>query len=219
MGDLYNELRPIVDEAAERVEGRHVSGDDVMRAAAAAAARGAVAGSGSRRNDNGSISSGSARRVGSGEGAGGGCASRRNGWAAQHHLSSAELEELSLLRAAEGLEDGGGTGGSDQEDLSADEGTVPDLGDISVAEDGSILTPGSGNGSGSGGGDAAEVAGEGGGGGDRAAAPLPMGPLRVALMGAPNAGKSTMLNSLLGWERSLTGECARGAWLQGFLGP
>lgn len=32
------------------------------------------------------------------------------------------------------------------------------------------------------------------------------GPLRLAILGLPNAGKSTLMNSLLGFERSLTGE-------------
>lgn len=34
---------------------------------------------------------------------------------------------------------------------------------------------------------------------------LPAGPLRLAIMGQPNAGKSTLMNRLLGWQRSLTG--------------
>jgi predicted GTPase len=33
------------------------------------------------------------------------------------------------------------------------------------------------------------------------------GPLRLAILGLPNVGKSTLMNSLLGYERSLTGDC------------
>uniref|UniRef100_A0A383WHR0 GTPase Der n=1 Tax=Tetradesmus obliquus TaxID=3088 RepID=A0A383WHR0_TETOB len=38
-----------------------------------------------------------------------------------------------------------------------------------------------------------------------AAAAAAAGPLRMAILGLPNAGKSTLMNTLLGYERSLTG--------------
>ena len=34
-----------------------------------------------------------------------------------------------------------------------------------------------------------------------------LGPLRLAILGLPNVGKSTLMNVLLGYERSLTGVC------------
>ncbi|KAF8067139.1 der [Scenedesmus sp. PABB004] len=37
------------------------------------------------------------------------------------------------------------------------------------------------------------------------AAAAALGPLRLAILGLPNAGKSTLMNALLGYERSLTG--------------
>jgi hypothetical protein len=192
MVDLYTELRPVIDAAAEAAAARGGGGGDAAIAAAAAARARARGGGAAARP---------AAAAAAADKEAADAVDRGGGWAARHHLSSAELQELSLLRAAAGgggggEEDGEGDGGGD---LSEGEGPLPDLGDISVADDGSIAAAGGGGGGG--GGEEEE-----GGGGE----PLPAGPLRVALMGAPNAGKSTMLNALLGWERALTGEAAGG---------
>jgi len=121
---------------------------------------------------------------GKGSSGGGGGGSSGGGWAPHHHLSSSELAELTALREHEGAALSDLEGDESSEDDKSD----LDLEEISVAEDGSIL------------GDARRQ----GSWGERGEQ-LPGGPLRVALMGAPNSGKSTLLNSLLGWERALTG--------------
>lgn len=130
----------------------------------------------------------------------------KQSWGARHHLASDELRELAALQ------DTAGGGGGPDHDFEADEGAgsdldldLDDLGEISVDADGEITVAARPN----------PAADQTSGAGEREASepPLPAGPLRVALMGAPNAGKSTLLNSLLGWERALTGERPRIGWV------
>ncbi|KAI8465792.1 MAG: P-loop containing nucleoside triphosphate hydrolase protein [Monoraphidium minutum] len=175
LADLYTLLRPAVDEAAEELRAQQGGGGGGAEAAAGGGAAG----------------EGKARAGGGGGGGGGAEGAARPGWHAAHHLNSAELAQLAAIREAEGAAAGDEDEGGDGGDLGL--GGDDDLGEITVAEDGSIVAGGGGGGGGSGGG--------GGGGGER----MPEGPLRLAIVGAPNAGKSTLLNSLLGWDRALTG--------------
>lgn len=252
--DLYQQLQPIVDEAAEKLQAeaeqlqestrqmKEAAGQLQARRWAAAASVGGLglAANGSSERASTSYSAGAGSSSSSGteahilqqqqqQGAqqwGKGSQGKRSGWHASHHLSSDELAQLSALREAEGALDSDDD--SDEADLAGDLGPDPDLGVISVSEDGSItssLVGGRGaaarGGVGRGGKDAAAGGremeeGEGGSEGG-AAGPLPEGPLRVALMGAPNAGKSTLLNNLLGWDRALTGASRQGTFSWGLV--
>jgi predicted GTPase len=189
LADLYQQLRPLVDEAAAKTVATAAA------AAEAAALRAAAAAGGELRQRQ--LERRQRQRQGADEDRG----AALSGWAARHHLSSEELAQLTLLREAEGVVGDA----DDEEDLEAagDLDSDQDLEEFEVTEDGSIVTVSSSSSS-----SVTSSSGSSEKGGGEAEEKLPEGPLRVALMGAPNAGKSTMMNALLGWERALTGEGA-----------
>ena len=211
LADLYTALRPTVDAAAAARAAEKAAEDAAAAAAAAASSARRAAGAERAAGGGGGSSSGS-----SGGGGGG-------GFAARHHLAAAELEELEALRGAVGgaLADGAldldavAGGEADEGEGEGDSGSradADDLGEIDVDAATGEITVRRGDLDRSGGDlDSSEhqeqheqrqqrlVET------DASGDPLPAGPLRVAILGAPNAGKSTLLNSLLGWERALTG--------------
>ncbi|KIY91348.1 GTP-binding protein EngA [Monoraphidium neglectum] len=213
MADLYELLRPIVDAAAAKklpAAGGEAAADasaEGSGGAAAAPAEGENGPAVQRPAAEGGVEEGPATERPAAEGsaaeavategaaaeglaAGGGGGGGRPGWHEKNHLSSEELRQLAAIRESEGVPAAGDE--DDESDLASEvSGDLDDLGAISVTEDGSIVV---------GGGDGAAPAAAAG-----TEYRMPEGPLRVALMGAPNAGKSTLLNMLLGYDRALTG--------------